>query len=254
MRSEQPSTCSKRGYQLECATCHRMFEDDGTTLACNVKHESGLLRTRYLAASAVLDSKLSGIFRYRSWLPIARSLPVSYGPICYAPKKLRRSLGTPNLLVAFSGFWPERGAVLPTATFKDLEAITVLSRISSGDSRILVVASTGNAAAAFANVCTLYDQRCLLVVPDRGLRHLKLFRHLAPCVKLLALRGATYDEAIVTAQHICSSAAFISEGGVRNVARRDGIGTTLLAARTYQRSSRLLLSSNWKWNGRDCCP
>lgn len=43
-------------------------------------------------------------------------------------------------------------------------------------------------------------------------------------------KGSDYYDAIALADKVCTDPAFLAEGGAKNVARRDGMGTTLLSA------------------------
>jgi cysteate synthase len=49
-------------------------------------------------------------------------------------------------------------------------------------------------------------------------------------VKVVTLADASYDEAIAFARKLAATDDFILEGGVQNVARRDGLGIVMLAA------------------------
>jgi cysteate synthase len=53
---------------------------------------------------------------------------------------------------------------------------------------------------------------------------------LDPCVSLVAIDNGYYPDAIDLAAAVCQIAPFRTEGGIKNVARRDGLGTVLLAA------------------------
>ena len=149
----------------------------------------------------------------------------------YQSQKLNAALDLPNLWIAFSGYWPERGARLETFTFKELEVFGVLSRMPTSRMRVLVVASAGNTAAAFARACSQNEIPCLIVVPMAGMRKLRFPRPLSQCVKIVCLTGgAAYSDAIVLAEKIAREDGFVSEGGVRNVGRRDGMATAMLNA------------------------
>jgi cysteate synthase len=144
---------------------------------------------------------------------------------------LNSILGLPHLWIAFSGYWPERGATLETATFKELEVCGVLSRIPAPNFRALVVASAGNTAAAFARSCSENGIPCLLVVPASGMKKMRFATRLKPCVKTVCLTGhAGYSDAIALAERIARAGGFIYEGGVKNVGRRDGMATAMLNA------------------------
>jgi len=220
-----------RPYQLHCPVCDTLFADDGLTLRCPTPHEPALLVTEYSSRQLVLDTQAEGIYRYQSWLPAIRRLSGSGRTLTYQSPCLSRITGLPNLWIAFNGYWPERGATLETATFKELEAFAVLSRIPAQCPGVLVVASAGNTAAAFAHACSQNNISCLVIVPESGLPRLQFAEPLAPCVQIVSLVGFTdYYDAITLADQVAQQDGFYAEGGVKNVARRDGLGTTLLSA------------------------
>ena len=153
------------------------------------------------------------------------------GSVTYQSQKLNSVLDLPNLWIAFSGYWPEREARLETATFKELEVCGVLSRMPTSGIRALVVASAGNTAAAFARACSENHIPCLIVVPVAGMKKLRFAAPLSACVKIVCLSGgAAYSDAISLAEQIAQDDGFVSEGGVKNVGRRDGMGTAMLNA------------------------
>ena len=151
--------------------------------------------------------------------------------VTYRSEKLCSATGLANLWVAFNGYWPEMGAAIETTTFKELEAYCVLARAPTMKDRVLVVASAGNTAAAFALVCSRNDIRCLVIVPQIAMRRLAFQEELNPHVRIVSLCGSSdYSDAIALAEAVSGHKGFCPEGGVKNVARRDGIGTTLLDA------------------------
>jgi len=151
--------------------------------------------------------------------------------VTYKSERLDRVLGLRNAWVVFSGYWPEKGAMLGTPTFKDLEAWAVLARIPEEHDGVLVIASAGSTAAAFARACSLNAVPCLIVIPEAGLPNLRFPDPIDPCVKVVSLTGfADYSDAIALTDRISKIDGFFSGGGVKNVARRDGLGTTMLNA------------------------
>ncbi|MFE7316028.1 cysteate synthase [Streptomyces sp. NPDC057555] len=216
-----------RPYLLRCPVCQVSYQDDGLRLDCAAAHRPGLLSTEY--ATAFAPGPGSGPFRYRCWLPTAgRALPEGSGGTTYRAERLGRALGLAELWVAFSGYWPERGAALATGSFKELEAQAVLARLPERPP-VLVVASAGNTAAAFLRACSQQRVECVLVVPDAALPALGVAGERADCVRLVTVAG-DYTDAIELADAIAARPGFQAEGGTRNVARRDGLGTALLAA------------------------
>ena len=218
-------------YKIRCQVCNATFEDDGFSLRCPIEHEeTALLMTDYYRKGFEPDLIREGIFRYHRWLPINHVLNNSGQTVTYQSQKLCDRLGLPNLWIAFNGYWRERGAALETATFKELEAYTVLSRLPEHHCKTLVIASAGNTAAAFASVCSQHQIPCLLIVPMSGVTKLAFKAPINACVKIVSLVGAAYDDAIRLADTIAQVEPFFLEGGVRNIGRRDGIGTTMLNA------------------------
>jgi len=130
-------------------------------------------------------------------------------------RHLNAILRLPNLWIAFSGYWAERGARLETATFKELEVCGVLSRIPSPSGfRALVVASAGNTAAAFARACSENGIACLITVPARGVGKMPFANRLEVWVKIVRITGgAGYSDAIAFAKRISEENGFVDEGG-----------------------------------------
>lgn len=217
-----------RHYTLVCSACGTRYEDDGLLLDCSHQHEPAFLCTEY--EQAVIIGESSGMFRHAPLLPVVRTFPDAAVPVVYRAERLGRRIGLDQLWVAFNGHWPEREAQLPTCTFKDLEAYTVLGRLPA-DPPVLVIPSAGNTAAAFAWAATEHRVPCLLVVPAPALERMRFPAPLDPCVRLVVLDGtATYSDAIACADLLAQLPGHHAEGGSRNVGRRDGLGTVMLVA------------------------
>jgi len=218
-------------YRLRCSGCHGKFDDDGLVLECPTKHEPALLVPEYRDKQFEPDAHAEGMFRYRKWLPGTRILSGAGGSVTYKSEKLNHIIGLSNVWVVFNGYWPEKGATLETATFKELEAWAVLSRIPDQHEGVLTIASAGNTAAAFARACSLNKIPCLIIIPEAGLSNLQFSDVIDPCVKIVSLTGFTdYSDAITLANRVSQINGFFPEGGVKNVAKREGLGTTMLNA------------------------
>lgn len=97
----------------------------------------------------------------------------------------------------------------------------------------MVVASAGNTARAFAKVCSDNNIKLLLSVPSDNLNALWFTEPLNDCVKLIACdKGGDYFDAINLSNLALKSSKFYAEGGAKNIARRDGMSTTVLSAVT----------------------
>ncbi len=215
-------------YRLRCVSDRSL--QPAYSLAC--PHDNSLLRADYQARQ-IEPKSLPGIWRFLDWLPVQGIIAKAEGaPVTYKSRGLAKELGLENLYISFNGYWPERGAKNPTCSFKDLEAApTMQMLLERGDNPTLVVASAGNTARAFAHVSSLTGQPLLLFVPEKALD-----RMWTTCitkdvwqVTLMAVQGDYYD-AIQIAEKVQSLPGFAAEGGARNIARRDGMGTVVLDA------------------------
>ncbi len=223
-----------RHYQLESLATGRVFDDVDFYCSDPESIESDqpyLLRARYAAKQLVDTGPGDGIFRWASWLPVRRLLEGSCAPVTYHSSALGEALELTNLFVTFSGYWPERGATMTTGTFKECEAFAVGGRFPAESNRVLVVASAGNTARAFLHVAALHDMPLLVVVPESSVPELGMSIPKGRRTTIVAVGGgADYRDAIEIAAKISAAPGFVSEGGAKNVARRDGMGTTVLSA------------------------
>lgn len=218
-------------YKLMNVGTGRIFEDRGWTLADPEAPSPSLVRAVYENKKFTPRDDLKGLYRYAEWMPIQRTLRHSCAPVTYHSKGLGKFLGLDNLYITFSGYNPKIGAKFQTCSFKETEAFSVCARMDKKEKRTLVVQSAGNTARAFAQVCSDNDIPIVICVPFDN-RHDLWFQHkLNPCVKLVASpAGSDYYDAIALGEKICQDPRYFAEGGAKNVARRDGMGTTLLSA------------------------
>ena len=231
------SDFSPTKYILETVATGRRFEDAGWTLADPACQEPSLVRAIYEKKQIEFGPEDRGIYQFADWMPVRRMLKGSAPTITYKSEKLAARLGLPNLYIAFSGWWPEIGAAMSTCSFKETEAYSVCARIPDGEKRVLVVASAGNTARAFAKVCSENEIPLLLSVPEENIDALWFEKPLSDCVKLICSpKGTDYFDAIALSDKACTSPLFFAEGGAKNIARRDGMATTVLsAAKTLKR-------------------
>lgn len=221
-------------YVLQCMATGERFEDSGWVLASSKCNIPSLVRTVYENRQFNLRKDLDGFYQFADWLPIKRTLSDSASPVTYKSTGLASVLGLENLYITFSGYWPEKGAVMKTCSFKETEAYSVCARLAEDNDRILVVASAGNTARAFANVCSENNIPLLVAIPEENIDALWFEKPLNDCVKVVATpKGTDYYDAIAIGDIICGSPRFLPEGGAKNVARRDGMGTTVLSAATF---------------------
>jgi len=218
-------------YSLVCCADGHRFNDCGWSLADPQCGCPSLVRAEYANRQFNPREDLDGLYRYADWLPIRRTLKGSAAPVTYKSEALAAELGLSNLYITFSGWWPEKGARMSTCSFKETEAYSVCGRLDPENKRILVVASAGNTARAFAKVCSDNNIPLLISIPEDNIGALWFSEPLNDCVKIIASpKGSDYFDAIVLSDKVCTDPAFMAEGGAKNVARRDGMGTTLLSA------------------------
>lgn len=220
-------------YKLQSVKTGKVFDDEGWTLEAPGETEPTLIRAIYEKTQIEVKDNSWGLYKFADWLPIGRTLKGSSAPITYKSKGLAAELGLENLWITFSGYWPEKGATMKTGSFKETEAYSVCGRMTPGMDKILVVASAGNTSRSFAKVCSDNNIPLLICVPEDNLGALWFDAPLNDCVKLVCSRsGSDYFDAIHLSNIAAEIGGFIAEGGAKNVARRDGMGTTMLSATT----------------------
>jgi cysteate synthase len=224
---------SKTKYSLTSVKTGKYFDDKGWTLDAPDETEPTLIRAIYEKKQIEVRDNSFGIYKFADWLPVGRILKGSSAPVTYKSEGLAKTLGLKNLWITFSGYWPEKGVNMKTCSFKETEAYSVCGRMTPEMNKVLVVASAGNTARAFAQVCSDNQIPLLLCVPEDNLSALWFDAPLNNCVKLISSKaGSDYFDAIHLSNIAAGIDGFIAEGGAKNVARRDGMGTTMLSATT----------------------
>lgn len=217
-------------YLLQCSLCGAEYAAEPLRLECDMLHAPALLKTVYRKPRLEINRAFSGIFQFSDWLPIARVLEVSGQPITYHSVPLGDYLGLPHLYVVFNGYWPQREAGLMTGSFKELEAPCVLARVPESYGKTLVIASAGNTGRAFATLCSKLQIPLCLVIPEQSLSSIWSTEPFHPCIKLIVVQDGDYTDAIALASQISQRDGFFPGGGAANVARRDGMGLTVVDA------------------------
>jgi cysteate synthase len=209
--------CSKCGKNLEhayCAFCEHCAD--------------ALLVTEYHDARFAERGAAGGIWRF-NWLPVHESKFSQPGPVVYRSDRLAGQLGLENLYIAFNGYWPEKGAFLETCTFKEFEAAVVLQNARENGVEGLIVASAGNTARAFAHLSSITGFPIVIVVPRMCLGEMWYLER-SGAVPTLAVGDGDYADSIDVAKKVAMARGFPFEGGVKNIAKRDGLGIVMLEA------------------------
>ena len=221
---------NKTRYHLKNVADGHEFEDEGWTLADPACEAPSLIRAVYENKHFTPREDLDGIYRYADWMPVKRTLKRSCAPVTYKSKGLASFLGLENLYITFSGWNPKIGAKMRTCSFKETEAYSILGRMDEKEKRILIVQSAGNTARAFAQVCSDNRIPVVICVPEDNRHDLWFRKPLRKCVKLIAVpHGCDYYDAIALGEKLATDPRFMLEGGAKNIARRDGMGTTVLS-------------------------
>jgi cysteate synthase len=220
-------------HKVRCLETGRFYADDGLILAGPDSTRPAFIRAEYDSRQLTVKPGEPGIFRFSDWLPVHRSLPAQGWPVTWRSERLGKHLGLERLYLTFSGYWPEMGANMTTGTFKECEAYAVCARYPENCGKVLVVASAGNTARAFLKVASENRIPLVVVVPQMCLGELWQERPLQPWVRIVVSGGdSDYFDAISLADRICQVDGYQAEGGAKNIARRDGMGTTVLSAAT----------------------
>lgn len=220
-------------YTLNCVASSREFEDSGWILDDAECKCPSLVRANYAKKQIDVKPDHYGFYKFCDWLPVKRVLNGSSAPVTYRSEALAKHLGLSNLWITLNGYCPEKGVRMRTCSFKETEAYSVCARAAADEERVMVVASAGNTARAFAQVCSDNNIKLLLVVPSDNLSSLWFTEPLNDCVKLIAAdKGGDYFDAIHLSNLALKSEKFYAEGGAKNIARRDGMSTTVLSAVT----------------------
>jgi cysteate synthase len=220
-------------YALQCVGCAFRTEDDHTLLHCPACGRGALLRSAYLHPLQLRGSA-SAIFSYRDWLPVGNPYGFDEPRVaCLRADSLGQDVGLRDLWVLLSGTSPAHEATMRTGSFKETEAIGILSRVKEQSDKTLIISSAGNAGRAFLDLGA--SRRCpvVIVVPDSGEPLLRLLDDAGEDGPLLiVIRDAYYMDAIRFVDQAIEAfpSSLIREGGCYNVARRDAMGIPFLAA------------------------
>lgn len=249
-------TPSAPNHRLRCTACGALYTPDPFRLHCDADHPPALLRSEYQARQLQVQLEQPGLFRYRDWLPVTRAIDGPGKPITYQSEGLAQALGLKNLWISFNGYWPEKQARFYSCSFKELEALTVMARMPEVTSTTLVVASAGNTGRAFAQVGSRLEQSLCLVSAHKNIPAYWSHHPFSKAIALVSVVGnasmgtasserrrnghatsekshpgeADYTDAIKAAHTLSQLPDFFPEGGVYNVARRDGMGLTVVDA------------------------
>jgi cysteate synthase len=212
-------------YSIRCRNCNTTLDNSYCAFCEHCR--DALLVTEYKDLRFT-QSAVDGVWRF-NWLPVHEPKIKQPGPLIYRPGGLAAHLGLDDLTIVFNGYWPEKGALLETCTFKEYEAATVLQNARENGVEGLIVASAGNTARAFAHLSAVTGFPVVIVVPRMCLMEMWYLEHQFK-VPTLAVHDGDYADSIDVAKKIALITGFPFEGGVKNIAKRDGLGIVMLEA------------------------
>jgi cysteate synthase len=212
-------------YELKCRKCGSVLRETYCALCEHCR--DALIVTDY-KEKHFAEKDSDSIWRF-NWLPIHSPRFYQPGPVVYKSENLAEKLGLKNLYIAFNGYWPEHGAEITTCTFKEFEAAIVLENARENGIEGMIVASAGNTARAFAHLSTVTGFPVILVVPKMCLYEM-WYLEASLRIPTLALEDGDYADSIDLARRIALNQGYPFEGGVKNIAKRDGLGIVLLEA------------------------
>jgi len=221
-------------YRLYCPSCKTSFADVFTNICPRCGPTGSLIKTDY-QDKKFKPLNVSGFWKFLPWLPCS-DLKDEFdsGTVVYMSTGLARELGLKKLYIAFNGYWPEKNAKMITCTFKELEAPPTFQRAVEKCIDNLVIASAGNTAKAFIHSAQYFNIKLFVVVPYNCKGRLALPFEKPENVTIIAVnKGSDYSDSISFASRISNELNIVNEGGARNVARRDGMGTVMLEAVRY---------------------
>lgn len=192
---------------------------------------------------AQLQNRSTTLWRYEELLPVDDldgkiSISEGWTPLVRA-KRLGEALGHPNI-------WIKDERRNPTNSFKDRQGTVVVSLLNQFGIREAVLASTGNAAAAYAAYCAHAGIKLWIfltsMVPAEKMRELGLYG--AEVIKV----AGTYDQAKQIAADFAERRNLYFDRGARGVAGKESMKTL-----AFEIAEQLGLahSTNGKWIAPD---
>ncbi len=210
-------------FVLRCRGCGRILKDSYCAFCEHCK--GSLVITEYTEPFKKEDKGLWGF----NWLPVHHPSIHVGTPVVYKSEGLSEKLGLKNLYIVFSGYWPERNCLLRTCTFKEIEVATVIENAKENRINGFVVASAGNTARAFAYFSVITGFPVIIVVPLACLKEMWYVHENGNPATFVVIDG-DYADAIDLSKRISEITGMPFEGGVKNPAKRDGLGSVLLSA------------------------
>jgi threonine synthase len=211
---------------LECNLCgNQQPYEPFVPAVCN-RCESQLLEARYdyeafkRAILGGLPNRPSNMWRYQDVLPLSDPASLDLYPAGGTPLWLSQRFA-PNLGYACVYIKDERYG--PTSSFKDRQAACAVAAMLEGGVREAVIASTGNAAVAYAAACARAGIKLWVfmtsLVPQEKLREAALFG-----AEVIRVSG-NYDQTKQIAAQFAQRRHLLLDRGATSIPARESMKT-----------------------------
>ncbi len=233
MSRTDSGACQMGNYRLKCMETCEQFDDDYTLHFS----DNALIQAEYQKEFKPIHAE--GVWRYFDWLPAHEISSQTAGTVTYQAKELGEKVGLSNLWVAFHGYWPEKGGICPTGSFKDMEAVPTIQRMKDHSCKGMICASAGNTARAFTHFCADDNFPLIVIVAEIHANRIWFQKSMnMDSVKVVVVKDGNYQDAKDVAKELSKLLpGWQLEGGAHNIARRDGIGSLIL--NSYEEIGRL---------------
>lgn len=183
-------------YILECIDCKKHYVESQTEYlcpACAPKRKpgqplQGVLKIIYDYDEIAKD--VSSKAGFKSWQKILWPMPDKEGILPSTPLRQANRLGAE---LNFENLWIKDDTVQMSASFKDRASALVVARAEKIKAKMIVAASTGNAASSLATIAAAEGMPCAVLVPAAAPKA-KLMQALACGAKVIPVDG-DYDMA-----------------------------------------------------------
>jgi threonine synthase len=213
---------------FRCSMCDAEYAPEEVTYTCPA--DNGNLdavydyakMSRELYPRWITHSTDRSMWHYTPLLPT--TLPPTHSPL---PTPLTALGGSPlyrapalERELDIRAIWLKDDGRLPSASFKDRASAMVIARAMTIGVRTIGVASTGNAAAALANLCAGTHMQAVIFVPE-GTPEGKLAGILIHGARVFMVRGS-YNDAVDLAAAACEKFGWYNRSTGVNPYTREG--------------------------------
>ena len=241
---------------VHCLECGHKMEADLFITRCTAC-DGVWVEARYDSSTLsacwpdVLEERPTSAWRYREMLPFSQDLhPISMGegwtPLTRA-EGLEQELG-------HAPIWIKDERQQPTGSFKDRQATFTVSTLKAQGIDELVLASTGNAAAAYAAYCARAGIKVWVFlpssVPAEKMRELALYG-----AEVIKITG-TYDQAKKVAADFAARRGLYVDKGAKAIPGKESMKTIAFEiaeqlGRALSPSTRLGMHPSKEWRAPD---